>query len=203
MAVDKIKKISKENLPPELTITFSGQSEEFNKTLKNIKFTFLLAIVLLYMVLACQFNSFLQPFYIMLTQPLATAGGLLALFVSNQTLNIFSMIGLILLIGLVVKNSILIIDKINTNRAQGNKLFDSVVDSTPTRLRPIFMTSLTLTLAMLPAAFGLGDGNELIQPLATVIIGGTVFSTILTLFLIPLSYYQIENFRLRFSKKFI
>ena len=203
LAVDKIKKISKENLSPELTITFSGQSEEFNKTLKNIKFTFLLAIVLLYMVLACQFNSFLQPFYIMLTQPLATAGGLLALFVSNQTLNIFSMIGLILLIGLVVKNSILIIDKINKNRAQGNKLFDSVVDSTPTRLRPIFMTSLTLTLAMLPAAFGLGDGNELIQPLATVIIGGTVFSTILTLFLIPLSYYQIENFRLKFSKQFI
>ena len=139
----------------------------------------------------------------MLTQPLATAGGLLALFVSNQTLNIFSMIGLILLIGLVVKNSILIIDKINKNRSQGNKLFDSVVDSTPTRLRPIFMTSLTLTLAMLPAAFGLGDGNELIQPLATVIIGGTVFSTILTLFLIPLSYYQIENFRLKFSKQFI
>jgi len=139
----------------------------------------------------------------MLTQPLATAGGLLALFVSSQTLNIFSMIGLILLIGLVVKNSILIIDKINKNRAEGNKLFDSVVDSTPTRLRPIFMTSLTLTLAMLPAAFGLGDGNELIQPLATVIIGGTVFSTILTLFLIPLSYYQIENYRLRFSKKFI
>ena len=139
----------------------------------------------------------------MLTQPLATAGGLLALFVSNQTLNIFSMIGLILLIGLVVKNSILIIDKINNKRMQGNKLFDSVVDSTPTRLRPIFMTSLTLTLAMLPAAFGLGDGNELIQPLATVIIGGTVFSTILTLFLIPLSYYQIENFRLKFSKQFI
>ena len=113
------------------------------------------------------------------------------------------MIGLILLIGLVVKNSILIIDKINKNRAQGNKLFDSVVYSTPTRLRPIFMTSLTLTLAMLPAAFGLGDGNELIQPLATVIIGGTVFSTVLTLFLIPLSYYQIENFRLRYCKNFI
>ena len=113
----------------------------------------------------------------MLTQPLATAGGLLALFVSNQTLNIFSMIGLILLIGLVVKNSILIIDKINTKRSQGNKLFDSVVDSTPTRLRPIFMTSLTLTLAMLPAAFGLGDGNELIQPLATVVLNA-VFSTI-------------------------
>ena len=203
LAVDKIKKISKENLSSDLSITFSGQSEEFNKTIKNIKFTFLLAIILLYMVLACQFNSFLQPFYIMLTQPLATAGGLIALFISNQTLNIFSMIGLVLLIGLVVKNSILIIDNINKKRDQGNILFDSVVDATPTRLRPIFMTSLTLTLAMLPAAFGLGDGNELIQPLATVIIGGTIFSTILTLFLIPLSYYQIENFRSKYKKEII
>ena len=146
-------------MPAEYSIKMIGQAEEFGKTFKNIKFVFLLAFVLLYMVLASQFNSFIQPFIIMLAQPLAIIGGLIALLISGDTLNMFSMIGLVLLIGLVAKNSILLVDLTNQLRDKGVAIDDALKEACPIRLRPVVMTSLTIILALLPAALGLGAGS--------------------------------------------
>lgn len=175
-------------VPPEYTLQFSGQAEEMQKTIKNMGFVFMLAFILLYMVLASQFNSFTQPFVIMLAQPLAIIGGLLALWLTNQSLNIYSMIGLILLIGLVAKNSILLIDLTNQLRHKGASINDALSEACPVRLRPVLMTSLTIILALTPAALGLGAGSETNKPLSIAIIGGMLSSTLLTLVVVPAAY---------------
>jgi len=175
-------------VPPEYTLKFSGQAEEMQKTISNMVFVFALASILLYMVLASQFNSFTQPFIIMMAQPLAIIGGLVALWLTGQTLNIYSMIGLVLLIGLVAKNSILLVDLTNQLRSQGASITDALAEACPVRLRPVLMTSLTVILALLPAALGLGAGNETNKPLSIAIIGGMISSTLLTLVVIPAAY---------------
>ncbi|OYY80144.1 MAG: acriflavin resistance protein, partial [Methylophilales bacterium 16-45-9] len=149
-AVDLVNATAAKVVPAEYTVKMTGQAEEFGKTFKNIKFVFLLAFLLLYMVLASQFNSFIQPFIIMLAQPLAIIGGLIALLISGDTLNMFSMIGLVLLIGLVAKNSILLVDLTNQLREQGASVNDALKEACPIRLRPVVMTSLTIILALLP-----------------------------------------------------
>jgi HAE1 family hydrophobic/amphiphilic exporter-1 len=187
-AVEAVNKISAEKMPAEYKLKFSGQAEEFGKTFKNIKFVFILAMALLYMVLASQFNSFLQPVIIMLAQPLAIIGGLLALLLSGDSLNIYSMIGLVLLIGLVAKNSILLVDLTNQLRNQGKGVDEALLEACPIRLRPVVMTSMTIILALLPAALGFGAGSESNKPLAVAIIGGMVSSTLLTLVVVPAAY---------------
>ena len=156
--------------------------------MKNMTFVFSLAFVLLYMVLASQFNSFVQPIIIMLAQPLAIIGGLIALLLTGNTLNIFSMIGLVLLIGLVAKNSILLVDLTNQLRDKGANIDDALREACPVRLRPVLMTSLTIILALLPAALGLGAGSETNKPLSVAIIGGMISSTLLTLVVVPAAY---------------
>jgi HAE1 family hydrophobic/amphiphilic exporter-1 len=158
-------------------------------------FIFGLASLLLYMILASQFNSFAQPAIIMLAEPLAVVGGLLLLWLSGHTLNVYSMIGLILLIGLVAKNSILLVDVTNQFRAAGHAVDDALRASCPLRLRPVLMTSLTVILAMLPAALGLGAGAETNGPLAVAVIGGMISSTLLTLAVVPAAYSLLENRR--------
>lgn len=196
-AVDLVKEVAAKILPAEYKLKMTGQAEEFGKTFKNISFVFLLAFILLYMVLASQFNSFIQPVIIMLAQPLAIIGGLIALLISGDTLNMFSMIGLVLLIGLVAKNSILLVDLTNQLRAQGMSIHDALSQACPIRLRPVVMTSLTIILALLPAALGLGAGSETNKPLSVAIIGGMVSSTLLTLVVVPAAYslvmQQLEN----------
>jgi HAE1 family hydrophobic/amphiphilic exporter-1 len=140
------------------------------------------------MVLASQFNSFLQPFIIMLAQPLAIIGGVMALWLTGHTLNIFSMIGLVLLIGLVAKNSILLVDLTNQRRAEGMAIDVALQDACPIRLRPVLMTSLTIILALLPAAMGFGAGAETNAPLSVAVIGGMITSTLLTLVVVPAVY---------------
>ena len=162
------------------------------------------------MVLASQFNSFLQPLFIMLAVPLAIIGGVFALWlfvplsqlgaslglrIPVHTLNIYSMIGLILLIGLVAKNSILLVDLTNQRRAQGMDVDASLMDACPIRMRPVLMTSLTIVLALLPAALGLGAGAETNAPLAVAVIGGMITSTLLTLVVVPAAYSLVENWR--------
>ncbi len=207
-AVDLVKATAAKIVPAEYNIKMVGQAEEFGKTFKNIKFVFLLAFILLYMVLASQFNSFIQPFIIMLAQPLAIIGGLIALLISGDTLNMFSMIGLVLLIGLVAKNSILLVDLTNQLRDKGATIDDALREACPIRLRPVVMTSLTIILALLPAALGLGAGSETNKPLSVAIIGGMVSSTLLTLVVVPAAYslvmhglekLQSKNFRLQKS----
>ncbi len=192
-AVDKVKRVAAEILPPGYQVKLIGQAEEFGKTVKYMTFAFGLAMILLYMVLASQFDSFLQPFIVMLAQPLAIIGGIAALWLFGQTLNIYSMIGLVLLIGLVAKNSILLVDLTNQRRGEGMGVDAALSDACPTRMRPVLMTSLTVILALFPAALGLGAGAETNQPLAIAVIGGMVSSTLLTLVVVPAVYSLVEQ----------
>ncbi len=187
-AVNKVRETAAPLLPPGYSVKFVGQAEEFGKTSKYMTFAFIMAMILLYMVLASQFNSFLQPLIIMLAQPLAIIGGVLALWLSGHTLNIFSMIGLVLLIGLVAKNSILLVDLTNQRRQEGLGIDDALQDACPIRLRPVLMTSLTIILALLPAALGFGAGAETNGPLSVAVIGGMITSTLLTLVVVPAVY---------------
>jgi len=187
-AVDIVKATAAKIVPPDYTLKLTGQAEEFGKTMKNIKFVFALGFLLLYMVLASQFNSFIQPLFIMLAQPLAIIGGLIALLMTGNTLNIYSMIGLVLLIGLVAKNSILLVDLTNQLVEKGASINDALKEACPIRLRPVVMTSLTIILALLPAALGLGAGSETNKPLSVAIIGGMISSTLLTLVVVPAAY---------------
>jgi len=192
-AVTLVKETAAKILPTNYTLKMTGQAEEFGKTFKNIKFVFILAFILLYMVLASQFNSFVQPVIIMLAQPLAIIGGLIALLLSGDSLNIYSMIGLVLLIGLVAKNSILLVDLTNQLREGGASINDALKEACPIRLRPVVMTSLTIILALLPAALGLGAGSETNKPLSVAIIGGMISSTLLTLVVVPAAYSLVMN----------
>ena len=190
-AVDLVKANAIKLVPADYKLKFTGQAEEFGKTMKNMQFVFSLAFILLYMVLASQFNSFIQPFIIMLAQPLAIIGGLIALLMTGDTLNIYSMIGLVLLIGLVAKNSILLVDLTNQLVEKGADINDALREACPVRLRPVLMTSLTIILALLPAALGLGAGSETNKPLSVAIIGGMISSTLLTLVVVPAAYSLI------------
>ena len=187
-AVKLIEKVSKNILPGEYSIELEGQAKEFAKTMSNIIFVFILATILLYMVLASLFNSFFQPLIVMLAQPLAVIGGIFLLWVTGNSLNIYSMIGMVLLIGLVAKNSILLVDMTNQLKAAGKKTDQALLEACPIRLRPVLMTSLTLILALMPAALGYGAGSESNGPLAIAVIGGMISSTLLTLIVIPAAY---------------
>ena len=187
-AVQLVKEASKNILPGEYSIQLEGQAKEFAKTMNNIIFVFILATILLYMVLASLFNSFFQPLIVMLAQPLAIVGGIFLLWVTGNSLNIYSMIGMVLLIGLVAKNSILLVDMTNQLKAKGKTTDQALLEACPIRLRPVLMTSLTLILALLPAALGYGAGSESNGPLAIAVIGGMISSTLLTLIVIPAAY---------------
>ena len=200
-AVDEVQAIAAKILPAEYKLKLIGQAEEFGKTIKNVKFVFGLGFLLLYMVLASQFNSFVQPFIIMLAQPLAIIGGLIALLISGDTLNIYSMIGLVLLIGLVAKNSILLVDLTNQLREGGASINDALNEACPIRLRPVVMTSLTIVLALLPAAIGLGAGSETNKPLSVAIIGGMISSTLLTLVVVPAAYSLVMGGLEKFGRR--
>ncbi len=201
-AVTLVKETASKIIPSNYKLKMTGQAEEFGKTIKNVKFVFLLALVLLYMVLASQFNSFVQPFIIMLAQPLAIIGGLIALLIAGDSLNIYSMIGLVLLIGLVAKNSILLVDLTNQLRESGESIDNALKAACPIRLRPVVMTSLTIILALLPAALGLGAGSETNKPLSVAIIGGMISSTLLTLIVVPAAYSLAMNGLDNFKKKY-
>ena len=192
-ALEKLRALTDELLPPGYTISLMGQAEEFGKTAYYMMFTFILATALVYMVLASQFNSFVQPLIVMVAQPLAMIGGVGGLWLLGHTLNIYSMIGIVLLIGLVAKNSILLIDLTNQSRAEGKDIHTALSESCPIRLRPVLMTSLTVILALFPAALGLGAGADTNGPLSVAVIGGMITSTLLTLVVVPVVYSLVES----------
>ncbi|MCC5858406.1 MAG: efflux RND transporter permease subunit [Ectothiorhodospiraceae bacterium] len=197
-AVRVVEEEAEDLLPLGYTLNLVGEAEEFERTAASILFVFVVATILAYMVLGSQFNSFLQPVVILAALPLAMVGGIVGLWLFNHTLNIFSMIGLVLLIGLVTKNGILLVDLTNQYRAKrGLSVNEALQAACPVRLRPILMTSLTLILAMLPAAIGLGAGAETQGPLAVAIISGMISSMLLTLVVIPAAYSLLENGVLR------
>ena len=193
-AVKLVRQTSQNLLPGEYSIQLEGQAKEFAKTMSNIIFVFILATILLYMVLASLFNSFFQPLIVMLAQPLAIVGGIFLLWITGNSLNIYSMIGMVLLIGLVAKNSILLVDMTNQLKATGKKTDQALLEACPIRLRPVLMTSLTLIFALMPAALGYGAGSESNGPLAIAVIGGMISSTLLTLIVIPAAYSLFIGF---------
>ncbi|MCP9753351.1 efflux RND transporter permease subunit [Ferruginibacter sp. HRS2-29] len=166
----------------------SGPSRDYSESSSNILFAFLLALVLIYLVLAAQFESFVDPLIIMITVPLALAGALLSLSIFGQTLNIFSEIGMIMLIGLVTKNGILIVEFANQKREEGHTKYEAILIASQQRLRPILMTSLATSFGALPIALSLGAASTSRVPLGIVVVGGIIFSLILTLFVIPAMY---------------
>lgn len=175
-------------LDPSFSTALSGASKDYTESSSSLIFTFMLALVLIYLVLAAQFESFRDPLIIMFTVPLALAGALFSLWYFSETLNIFSEIGMIMLIGLVTKNGILIVEFANQRREQGLEIIEAVKDAAVSRFRPILMTSLTTILGTLPIALALGAGSESRVSMGIAVIGGLIFSTILTLFVIPVIY---------------
>jgi multidrug efflux pump len=186
--IKEMKRIATKVLDGTFTTSLSGASRDFAESSSNIAFAFILALGLIFLILAAQFESFVDPIIIMITVPLALAGALITLWIFGQTLNIFSEIGMIMLIGLVTKNGILIVEFANQNRKKGMKKYEAVIYAAGQRLRPILMTSLAMALGALPIALSLGAAATSRIPLGIVIVGGIVFSLILTLFVLPAIY---------------
>ena len=184
-AMDKIRDKLKDET---IKTTLSGASRDFSESSSNTLFSFVLALILIYLILAAQFESFVDPFIIMLTVPLAIGGAVFSLWYFNQTLNIFSQIGMIMLIGLVTKNGILIVEFANQLREKGMEIKEAALEAATLRLRPILMTSLATTLGALPIALALGSAGKSRMSMGIVIIGGLLFSLALTLYVIPAMY---------------
>lgn len=192
--IDAMNKIAKEVLDDSFKTALTGASRDFSESSSNILFAFVLALVLIYLLLAAQFESFIEPIIIMLTVPMALSGALFSLWYFNQTLNIFSEIGMIMLIGLVTKNGILIIEFTNQLRKKGLKVKEALIEASTARLRPILMTSLATILGALPIAMALGAGSKSRMGMGIVIIGGLLLSMVLTLFVIPAMYsYLVKD----------
>jgi len=195
-----MNRIADEVLDDTYSTALDGQSKEFSESSGNLYFAFAFALILIYLVLSAQFESFRDPFIIMFTVPLALAGTLLSLWYFNETLNIFSQIGIIMLIGLVTKNGILIVEFANQRKAQGLSVYDSIVGAAKARFRPILMTSLSTVLGILPIALALGAGSESRVSMGIAVIGGLIFSTVLTLFVIPAVYVYLTGKMGRMSR---
>lgn len=191
--IKAMESIKKKLLDDSFTTSLAGSSRDYAESGSNTSFAFILALILIFLVLAAQFESFIDPIIIMITVPLAIAGALLSLKLFGQTLNIFSQIGMIMLIGLVTKNGILIVEFANKKQITGLKKIPSVVDAAVARFRPILMTSLAMSLGALPLALSLGDASTSRIPLGIVVIGGILFSLILTLFVIPAMYSFLSS----------
>lgn len=191
--IEAMQGIADKVLDPSFKTALSGPSRDFVESSSNTSFAFILALILIYLVLSAQFGSFRDPIVIMITVPLALAGALLSLYIFGQTLNIFSQIGMIMLIGLVTKNGILIVEFANKKQLEGLSKKDAVIEAAAQRLRPILMTSLATSLGALPIALSLGAAATSRISLGIVIVGGIVFSLILTLIVIPAMYAIISS----------
>lgn len=192
-ALAEVQAVAAEVLPPGFTTAVSGESKEFEESFDGLAFTFVLAIVAVYLVLAGQFESFVHPFTILLALPLALFGALGLLVSLDMTLNIYSFIGMVMLVGLVTKNSILLVDYAGRLRAQGESAREAVLRAGVVRLRPILMTALSTLFGILPIAIGLGAGAESRRPLGVVVAGGIIASTILTLVVVPVFYTLVDE----------
>lgn len=181
-------------LPDQYTIIMGGEVEDMRESFSSLGLALLLAIIFVYMVMAIQYESLLHPFTIMLTMPLTVFGVTWSLMLTGRALNVSGLIGVIMLAGIVVNNAIVLVDYIETLRGRGMNRLDAILKAGPTRLRPVLMTTLTTVLGMLPMAIGFGEGGEMEAPLATVVIGGLSFSTLLTLIAIPVLYIIMDDF---------
>jgi multidrug efflux pump len=193
-ALADLRTASRRVLPPTIRTDLAGESREFAESSGGLYFLFVIALLFIYLVLAAQFESFTHPMTILFSVPLAVFGALLTLFVFRMSLNIYSQIGLIMLIGLVTKNAILIVEYSNQRRARGEPLLEAVVNASRIRLRPIVMTTMTTMLGVMPIALGLGAGAESRKPLGAAVVGGLLFSMVLTLVMVPVVYTLLARF---------
>lgn len=192
------EKIDEMKLPAGYTTSFAGQAKQMAETTDAFGVAMLLAIIFIYVVLASQFESFIHPITIMVSLPLAIIGAFLGLFLTGNALGMASMIGVVLLMGLVTKNAILVVDRANQNRDEGGmNVMDALLEAGPTRLRPIVMTSMTIVLGMLPTAISDSAGSEFRSPMAIAVIGGVLTSTVLTLVVVPVVYTFLDRFTTR------
>ena len=191
--IAEMDRIKAEVLDETFKTSLAGASRDFQESSSNISFAFLLALILIFLVLAAQFESFVDPIIIMITVPLALAGAVLSMWVFGQTLNIFSQIGIILLIGLVTKNGILIVEFANQKRRHGESKIPAAIDASVARLRPILMTTLATSLGALPIALAIGSAGTSRVPLGIVIVGGMLFALVLTLYIVPALYSYLSS----------
>ena len=187
-------------LPPGYRVDYTGEAEDMVESFVYAMQSLFLAVVLIYAILASQFRSFLQPFAIMLSLPLSLLGVAGMLYLVHDTLNMMSMIGVILLMGLVTKNAILVVDFANVQRREGMKRYDALISAARVRLRPILMTTLAMIFGMLPLAFEIGSGAEFRAPMARAVIGGLITSTLLTLIVVPVVYTFLDDLGDRFER---
>ncbi|MFI5359211.1 MAG: efflux RND transporter permease subunit [Halanaerobiales bacterium] len=188
------------DLPPGYQLEYGGEFQEIIDAFTDLYYVLLLAVVLVYMVMAAQFESFLQPFIVIFSVPMAAIGVLFALFISGHNLSIVTLMGMIMLAGIVVNNAIVMVDYINTLRSRGSSVKEALEEAGPVRLRPILMTSLTTILGLVPMALGRGEGGELTAPLGIVVIAGLTVATFLTLYLIPIIYSLVDGLKSRLSR---
>jgi HAE1 family hydrophobic/amphiphilic exporter-1 len=189
------------DLPPGVTIAYAGDVQNMQDMFRDMMIAISFAILFVYMIMVALFESYAHPFTIMFSIPVALVGGLGALALTGQTLNMFSMIGILLALGLVTKNAILLVDRTNEQRAKGLSVREAILEAGPTRLRPILMTTLTMVLGMMPLALAIGAGSEIRQSMAIVVIGALLSSTLLTLVLVPVVYTYMEGLRRRFNRE--
>ena len=189
-----MQKQAKEVLPVGYHVTMSGSSQAFAESMKSLVGALILGIFVAYMVLASQFNSFLHPAIILLALPFSLTGAFLAMRLTDTSINIYSLIGILLLMGIVKKNSILLVEFTNHKRAEGFDVQTALLDACPVRLRPILMTSIATITGALPEALAGGAGAEVIRPMAIAVIGGVLVSTFLTLFVVPCAYSLLARF---------
>ncbi len=205
-ALSAVEKIAKRTLPEGYEVVFSGSAQAFQESFYSLLFALILGLAVSYMVLASQFNSFIHPVTVLMALPFSFTGALLALFLTGKSLNIYSMIGLILLMGIVKKNSIMLVDYTNQLRRAGQSRDEALLQACPIRLRPILMTSMATIAGAIPAAVSLGPGAELRQPMALAVIGGVFVSTFLTLFAVPAAYHLFDSWlgarRERFERSY-
>lgn len=195
------EKIAELTLPEEVDITFGGDRELFESAINDMMLAVILAVVLVYIVMAAQFESFKYPFVIMFSVPLMIIGVALGLFITQTPISITGVIGILVLVGIVVNNGIMLVDFINQRKDEGYSTFEAIVSSTRDRVRPILMTALTTILGLLPLAVGIGEGTEINQPMGIVVIGGLISSTFLTLYVIPVIYSLFDRETRRQAKE--
>jgi multidrug efflux pump subunit AcrB len=193
VAVDRSLAIARSVLPDGYRAVVSGSTKAFRESFQSLWFAFGLGLLIAYMVLASQFNSFWHPIVVLLALPFSISGALFALLLGNQSLNVYSMLGLILLVGIAKKNSIMLVDFTNQFRAKGVPQHEALLEACPIRLRPILMTSIATIAGALPPAMAIGPGAEVQRPMALALVGGMAVSTMLTLFVVPAGYSVLDD----------
>lgn len=200
-AVSEIDQIAGQTVPKQMTHDWAGMGDVMKESFGNLLSSLGLAVVIVYLVLAAQFESFVHPFTIMLSLPLSLVGAIGGLALSRQPIGIMAMIGIIMLMGLVTKNAILLVDYTNTLRRSGKSKDEALLESGPVRLRPILMTTAAMVFGMIPVALGVSEGGEVRAPMAICVIGGLVTSTILTLVVVPVAYSLLDGLTQRGERR--